>query len=193
MVVCVCDFWFSFRFLLRLAHPVSLLRGVSLLHLLFLLIWLCVLASLIAVIQVYEDTSGLTVGDPVLRRRQPLSVELGPGIMGTIFDGIQVCPGLSCRDELFVCMCVCVFYQVTLLKAPSAVVMPFSHDRYAHHTAETRTYGQRLSRVEHRLASYGVRPYFFERTSKCIAYLACRLFGRIAPFSMLFQDLEDRE
>lgn len=38
----------------------------------------------------YEDTSGLTVGDPVLRRRQPLSVELGPGIMGTIFDGIQV-------------------------------------------------------------------------------------------------------
>ncbi|CAM9666250.1 unnamed protein product, partial [Discosporangium mesarthrocarpum] len=42
-----------------------------------------------ASIQVYEDTSGLTVGDPVLRRRQPLSVELGPGIMGTIFDGIQ--------------------------------------------------------------------------------------------------------
>jgi len=42
-----------------------------------------------ASIQVYEDTSGLTVGDPVLRRRQPLSVELGPGIMDTIFDGIQ--------------------------------------------------------------------------------------------------------
>jgi len=42
-----------------------------------------------ASIQVYEDTSGLTVGDPVLRKRQPLSVELGPGIMGTIFDGIQ--------------------------------------------------------------------------------------------------------
>lgn len=34
-------------------------------------------------------TAGLTVGDPVLRRKQPLSVELGPGIMGTIFDGIQ--------------------------------------------------------------------------------------------------------
>ena len=33
--------------------------------------------------------AGLTVGDPVLRRKQPLSVELGPGIMGTIFDGIQ--------------------------------------------------------------------------------------------------------
>mmetsp|Transcript_14299 Transcript_14299/g.21176 ORF Transcript_14299/g.21176 Transcript_14299/m.21176 type:complete len:621 (+) Transcript_14299:130-1992(+) len=42
-----------------------------------------------ASIQVYEDTSGLTVGDPVLRKRQPLSVELGPGIMGSIFDGIQ--------------------------------------------------------------------------------------------------------
>ena len=42
-----------------------------------------------ASIQVYEDTSGLTVGDPVLRKKQPLSVELGPGIMNTIFDGIQ--------------------------------------------------------------------------------------------------------
>eukprot|EP00010_Vexillifera_abyssalis_P004343 CAMPEP_0201552458 /NCGR_PEP_ID=MMETSP0173_2-20130828/16611_1 /ASSEMBLY_ACC=CAM_ASM_000268 /TAXON_ID=218659 /ORGANISM="Vexillifera sp., Strain DIVA3 564/2" /LENGTH=621 /DNA_ID=CAMNT_0047962951 /DNA_START=78 /DNA_END=1943 /DNA_ORIENTATION=+ len=42
-----------------------------------------------ATIQVYEDTSGLTVGDPVLRSGQPLSVELGPGIMGDIFDGIQ--------------------------------------------------------------------------------------------------------
>mmetsp|Transcript_15243 Transcript_15243/g.45826 ORF Transcript_15243/g.45826 Transcript_15243/m.45826 type:complete len:619 (-) Transcript_15243:159-2015(-) len=42
-----------------------------------------------ASIQVYEDTSGLTVGDPVQRTRKPLSVELGPGIMGTIFDGIQ--------------------------------------------------------------------------------------------------------
>ena len=31
----------------------------------------------------------MTVGDPVLRKKQPLSVELGPGIMGTIFDGIQ--------------------------------------------------------------------------------------------------------
>jgi len=42
-----------------------------------------------ASIQVYEDTSGLTVGDPVHRRRQLLSVELGPGIMRSIFDGIQ--------------------------------------------------------------------------------------------------------
>jgi len=42
-----------------------------------------------ATIQVYEDTSGLTVGDPVLRTGTPLSVELGPGIMDNIFDGIQ--------------------------------------------------------------------------------------------------------
>lgn len=42
-----------------------------------------------ASIQVYEDTSGLTIGDPVQRTHQPLSVELGPGIMNNIFDGIQ--------------------------------------------------------------------------------------------------------
>jgi V-type H+-transporting ATPase subunit A len=40
-------------------------------------------------IQVYEETSGLTVGDPILRTGKPLSVELGPGMMGQIFDGIQ--------------------------------------------------------------------------------------------------------
>ena len=33
--------------------------------------------------------AGVTVGDPVLRTGKPLSVELGPGIMGSIFDGIQ--------------------------------------------------------------------------------------------------------
>ncbi|XP_077985004.1 V-type proton ATPase catalytic subunit A isoform X2 [Glandiceps talaboti] len=43
----------------------------------------------LATIQVYEETSGVTVGDPVLRTGKPLSVELGPGIMGNIFDGIQ--------------------------------------------------------------------------------------------------------
>jgi V-type H+-transporting ATPase subunit A len=42
-----------------------------------------------ATIQVYEETSGVTIGDPVLRTGKPLSVELGPGIMGNIFDGIQ--------------------------------------------------------------------------------------------------------
>lgn len=40
-------------------------------------------------IQVYEETSGLTVGDPVQRTGKPLSVELGPGLAETIYDGIQ--------------------------------------------------------------------------------------------------------
>lgn len=42
-----------------------------------------------ATIQVYEETSGLTVGDPVFRTKQPLSLELGPGLAGQIVDGIQ--------------------------------------------------------------------------------------------------------
>ena len=37
----------------------------------------------------YEDTSGLTVGDGIVRTGKPLSVELGPGLLTTIFDGIQ--------------------------------------------------------------------------------------------------------
>lgn len=42
-----------------------------------------------ASIQCYEDTSGITVGDPIERTGAPLQVELGPGIMNNIFDGIQ--------------------------------------------------------------------------------------------------------
>ena len=42
-----------------------------------------------ASIQVYEETSGLTVGDPVESTGAPLSVELGPGLIEGIFDGIQ--------------------------------------------------------------------------------------------------------
>lgn len=37
-------------------------------------------------IQVYEETSGVTVGDPVLRTGKPLSVELGPGLMTNIYE-----------------------------------------------------------------------------------------------------------
>ncbi len=43
----------------------------------------------IATIQVYEETSGITPGQPVQRTGQQLSVELGPGLLGTIYDGIQ--------------------------------------------------------------------------------------------------------
>ncbi len=42
-----------------------------------------------AVIQVYEDTSGVKPGDKVYGSGLPLSVELGPGIIGNVFDGIQ--------------------------------------------------------------------------------------------------------
>jgi len=42
-----------------------------------------------ASIQCYEETAGLTIGDPVERTGAPLQVELGPGIMDNIFDGIQ--------------------------------------------------------------------------------------------------------
>ncbi len=42
-----------------------------------------------ASVQVYEETSGLRPGEPVESTGVPLSVELGPGLIGTIFDGIQ--------------------------------------------------------------------------------------------------------
>ncbi len=42
-----------------------------------------------ATIQVYEDTSGLRVGEPVQATGAPLQVELGPGLLGSIFDGVQ--------------------------------------------------------------------------------------------------------
>lgn len=40
-------------------------------------------------VQVYESTSGLKPGEPVVGTGQPLSVLLGPGIIGRIYDGIQ--------------------------------------------------------------------------------------------------------
>ena len=42
-----------------------------------------------ASIQVYEETSGLGPGEPVESTDMPLSVELGPGLIGSIYDGIQ--------------------------------------------------------------------------------------------------------
>jgi len=42
-----------------------------------------------ASIQVYEETSGLGPGEPVESTGEPMSVELGPGLIGAIFDGIQ--------------------------------------------------------------------------------------------------------
>ncbi len=40
-------------------------------------------------IQVYEDTSGIKPGEPVVNTGKPLSVKLGPGLLTSIYDGIQ--------------------------------------------------------------------------------------------------------
>jgi len=42
-----------------------------------------------AFVQVYEDTNGLQVGEPINTTKLPLAVELGPGMLNGIFDGIQ--------------------------------------------------------------------------------------------------------
>lgn len=42
-----------------------------------------------AFLQVYEETAGVCPGEPVISLGQPLSVVLGPGLIGSIYDGIQ--------------------------------------------------------------------------------------------------------
>ncbi len=52
--------------------------------------------------QVYEDTAGVKVGDTVLMTKQMLSVELGPGLLGQVFDGLQnPLQALADRDGFF--------------------------------------------------------------------------------------------
>jgi len=43
----------------------------------------------LATIQVYEETNGLGLGEPVVASGEPLTVELGPGLLGQVFDGIE--------------------------------------------------------------------------------------------------------
>lgn len=43
----------------------------------------------LAYIQVYEETSGIGPGEPIYLTGEPLNVELGPGLLGSIYDGIQ--------------------------------------------------------------------------------------------------------
>lgn len=52
-----------------------------------------------AVIQVYEDTRGLAVGEPVKGVGMPLTVRLGPGLLGGMFDGLQR-PLTQMRQEM---------------------------------------------------------------------------------------------
>jgi V/A-type H+-transporting ATPase subunit A len=42
-----------------------------------------------SIIQVYEDTSGIRPGEPVSNTGEPLQVELGPGLLSSIYDGVQ--------------------------------------------------------------------------------------------------------
>jgi V/A-type H+-transporting ATPase subunit A len=42
-----------------------------------------------AIIQLYEDSTGLRIGEKVVNTEAPLSVELGPGLISSIYDGIQ--------------------------------------------------------------------------------------------------------
>ena len=39
--------------------------------------------------QVYEDTGGVAIGDPVEQSGEMLAVELGPGLLGRVYDGLQ--------------------------------------------------------------------------------------------------------
>ena len=57
----------------------------------------------ILTIQVYEETTGLRPGAPVFSTGYPLSVELGPGLLQSIFDGIQrPLPVLELRSGAFI-------------------------------------------------------------------------------------------
>ncbi len=53
-------------------------------------------------IQVYEETEGLRVGDKVAATGKPLSVKLGPGIMGEMFDGIERPLSAMLSDDGFI-------------------------------------------------------------------------------------------
>ena len=53
----------------------------------------------LATVQVYEETSGISPGEVVFMTGEPLSVELGPGIMSMIYDGIQR-PLLSIMEKV---------------------------------------------------------------------------------------------
>ncbi|MFW9832052.1 MAG: V-type ATP synthase subunit A [Candidatus Thorarchaeota archaeon] len=55
------------------------------------------------IIQAYEETEGLKLGEKVIGTGKPLSVELGPGIIGQIFDGVQrPLPEISNKSGAFI-------------------------------------------------------------------------------------------
>lgn len=46
------------------------------------------MAGDLATVQVYEDTTGLQVGEPVVATGRPLTIHLGPGLLGSVLDGV---------------------------------------------------------------------------------------------------------
>jgi len=77
-------------------------------------------------VQVFEDTTGLKPGQPVRGSGQPLSVDLGPGLLGGIFDGLLrpltglgetfVAAGMQVREQRS--------YRFQPLTAPGADLQP---------------------------------------------------------------------
>jgi V/A-type H+/Na+-transporting ATPase subunit A len=47
------------------------------------------LSGSVATLQVYEDTSGIRIGEPVTSTGSPLAAQLGPGLLGKVYDGLQ--------------------------------------------------------------------------------------------------------
>ncbi|OGR29604.1 MAG: V-type ATP synthase subunit A [Desulfuromonadales bacterium GWD2_61_12] len=85
-----------------------------------------------AVIQVYEETRGLAVGEPVTATGEALMVRLGPGLLGGMFDGLQrPLPALVARDGPFLQAGGGLFpldltrrWHLTPCLAPGAAVAP---------------------------------------------------------------------
>ena len=76
-----------------------------------------------ASVQVYEETSGLGPGEPVESTDAPLSVELGPGLITSIYDGIQrplddiINTGNQTRSKFYGKRCICRFYRFSRSEA----------------------------------------------------------------------------
>ena len=83
--------------IIRIAGPVIIAEGLVGVHLydvvhvgsMRLVGEVIRLAGDLVTIQVYEDTSGLRVGEPAISSDSPFMIELGPGLLGSIFDGVQ--------------------------------------------------------------------------------------------------------
>jgi V/A-type H+-transporting ATPase subunit A len=84
-----------------------------------------------AVIQVYEDTTGIAPHDPVYGAGMQLSVELGPGMIGTIYDGIQR-PLESIR-------------QTSEIYIPRGVTVPSLNREKKWHFVPSASQGERVS------------------------------------------------